>query len=152
VVTSVTILISCSSARGITRTIAMPTAGRKTARVSAQSSNQLIATNLLFVPSDVEDEEQEAQEPDSREQEQRVPLHAPRLQVPEEATGLAGHLCHPVERTVDHPLVDDVVHEPPGTDRALARAVDDAVDHVLVEPVHAPCDRSLDRRHDHVLV
>ena len=44
VVTSATTLTSCSSARGISRTIAMPTAGRKTASVSAQSSNQSIET------------------------------------------------------------------------------------------------------------
>ena len=42
-VSSATTLISSSSAFGISSTIAMPTSGTKTAKVSAQSSNQFIA-------------------------------------------------------------------------------------------------------------
>ena len=46
-VTSVTILISSSCALGMSSTIAIPTAGMKTARVSAQSSNQSIESSPL---------------------------------------------------------------------------------------------------------
>ena len=48
-VTSVTILTSSSCARGTSSTIAIPTAGRKTASVSAQSSNQSIVSIPLVI-------------------------------------------------------------------------------------------------------
>ena len=83
----------------------MPTAGMNTASVSAQSSNQSIET-IPLSELDVGDEQGEAQEPHRREQEQGVALHAARLEVAQEAAGLAGDLGEAVDRAVDDLLVD----------------------------------------------
>src|ERR1022692_3304023 len=71
-------LMACSWARGMHSTAARPTSGMNTASVSAESSNQCIAA-LYLASEDIRKEEGKAQEPDTAEEQQRVPLYLPGL-------------------------------------------------------------------------
>ena len=101
-------LAASSSAFGRSSTTAMPTSGMNTARVSAQSSNQSIAVRPLRL-GDVDDVDGEREQRHPGEQDQRVTLHAARLDLADLATGQTGLDGDAVDRAVDDPLVEDVV-------------------------------------------
>ena len=88
----------------------------------------------------------EAEQPDRREEEQRVPLHPARLHVAQQAAGLAGLSAMPLTAPSTTFWSTTSYDEAADALRAATDAVDDPVDHVLVEPVDAARDRALDRR------
>src|SRR4051794_3368748 len=169
---SATALTAVSWARGTNITIAMPTSGMKTARVSAQSSNQSIcgvsptlrvahcsagvpASRTLAPPLALQDVDQVDRQPDQADagqEQQRVALHPARLHLAQLATGRPRFTSEVVERAVDDFLVEHVVREAPRGRGAAPGAVDDTVDHVLVHPVRRARDRPLDAGDDDTFV
>src|ERR687892_755171 len=131
--------VSRSRSPGTRATTSAPSVGRNTARVIAQSSK------LIVPPSDPGVDHGE--DGHAGEQDDRVPLHVPRLDIPEQPTGPAGADGHAVHRPVDHVAIDGVGprSEPAGGPR---RAVDQPVEDPLARPVDEPGDRILDRTND----
>ena len=135
----------------------MPTNGGKTARVSAHSSNQFIAVPPrghecpLFSHSvQLKITRARANSPDRREHDEGVPLQADRLDV-EQTAGLTGLLGDPVDRAVDHPLVDASIRRLPRAPRAPCPRTDGAsITFWLTQ--YAPRDRALDAGDDHTFV
>src|SRR3954470_4953674 len=134
--------ISRSRLEGTRAITTAPTAGRNVAIVIAELS-QVISPS----PSSSDSREDECEDRDPREQEHGVALHVSGLQVLEKAAREAGGLPDGVNGAVDAAAVEDVddLAEP---SRQRRRSVDDAVDHVGVEPVDAAGDRILGRADD----
>ena len=114
---SATTLAVVSSALGTSITSARPTAGTNTASVKPHSWNQFISRRPL-----TEDGDREGYEPDGGKEQERVALESTRLQGSEQATGLVRLPREPVDRAVDHVLVDEAVRHPTERGRAHARA------------------------------
>src|SRR3954453_10847313 len=105
VVSSATVLIATSSAFGSRRMMAIPTAGTNTASVSAHSWNQFIAVlPTRRSRASTEDHEQQGEQPDRREEDEGVPLHASGLDIGHQPTGVPGLVGDAVHRAVDDVL------------------------------------------------
>src|SRR5215472_4226279 len=111
VVRSAVTLIACSCARGMTSTAASPANGTKTARVRAHSSNQCMASPYL-VSDGVGEEQGEAEHGDPAEEQEGVPLDAPRLDATQLAARFAGLSGEFVDGPVDDTLVQVGVRVP----------------------------------------
>src|ERR1022692_2754463 len=127
-------LMACSWARGMNSTAARPASGMNTASVSAHSSNQCMASRYI-ASEDIRKEEGKAQECDSAEEQERIPLHLPGLDATHLVAGDAGLVGQPVDTAVDDALIDDVVGETRGDGGAAGDPVHDAVDDILIDPI-----------------
>src|SRR5262245_13492253 len=107
------------------------TPGIRIVSVSAHESNQFIELNSL---RSREEPQREGEHAHREDQDQGVELQPAGLYPAHRATGLPGDGGDAVDDAVDSTLVDVVVGQASGADRAAPAVVEDVVDHVLVDP------------------
>src|SRR5579864_3100495 len=138
--------ISACCAFGMAAITPAPTSGRNTTSESNHSSK------VMRFPLSEYQREEEHQDGNTAEQNGRISLDIAGLDVTKEPAAVLSADPHGVDRSVDHLLVDVRVHLLRGCSRNCCRAVDRAVEDVLVQPIHRLRDLIADRPDDAVHV
>src|SRR3954447_402608 len=97
-----------------------------------------------------EDPQGDSEQSDRDHEHERVELQAAGLDLADRAPGFTGDRRETVDQPVDTLLVDVVVRDVSELAGTAPRVVQNVVDDVLVEPVDAARDRTLDAVHDDI--